>query len=1202
MSLDNLIRDKFRYLKLDDENDNTNYFDQPCPEDSATILQKASFSWIQRVLWKGYFRGPLELSDISDIPDYMKVNSSTKYLNDVHLKTKFTLIKYMYTHFAARYPLVPIVRIVALIFSILTPLSLKLFLHYIQEEDKSIAAGWGYSFLLFFCAFILNVSQQYGYWSGMKVSLEIRGALISLLFKKMLLLSNTAKRLYNVGRILNLVSADINIFQEYFWNVYVDIIVFPLQIIALLTFLCIIVGPAGLVGFTVMILSIPLTSICASKMSNYFCIALEHSDERVQLTSEFINGIRFLKQYAWEKIFLDRIQEKRTLQLAFLYKRVLAWMLNQVIIQSTSAVVLLSTFTVFILLGHELTPSIAFTALTIFVNLRRPLEVFSQNIQFFNSLMVSSERIKEYLMCTELQDLPFPLFANQYDANKKKSIHKQSQGDIKIVDGNFDWNDGVEHSSSIIVDEVGHSMGNANNIILTNSNSYSNLNEYLINDGADESPIEMNILNQKMKSQEQDTGRDKEQLGAQDPYGTFRNINFTAPKGKLTVICGQVGSGKTSLVSALIGELYKVDGQVTRPNSISYTTQQAFLVNATLRENILFGKPYDKERYANVIYACSLNTDLVQLPGKDLTEIGDKGINLSGGQKQRISLARALYSDAECFILDEPLSAVDPEVGKHLFDHCIQGMMQGKTRILVTHQLQFIPSADHIVVIQDGNLIQGTYSELQQLGIDFESIMKTKKLNVQQQEEEEKQLSKSSSSIKSSREIAPVEAIISDENDADIIEKSKLLVKEDRSAGALGFRVYKDYIKSGGPLWFFFMGVVMSYFISQILFQGSDYWLSVWTSKRIQPDPGNKFYLLVYFGFIVSFMILLGLRFFLLSKYTFSASRHLHSRLLNNVMFASCQFFDTNPTGRILNRFSKDISDIDTIVLEGFSDVLYCGTSCVVAILIMIVVNPFICIPFLFLTMFYYVIQKVYVASSRELKRMESISLSPIFSSFTEAYNGLSTIRAFDQQERFMNDIHTKIDLNVRLYLYSFAVHRWVGTRLEFIAAVSVLLSALFSIYNSGINAGTSGLAVTTALSLTGMLNWSVRQYTELEVRMNSVDRIKNYIDTPREGKRFTLEDDSDQETRLLDHRWPQHGGIEFKNVEIRYRKTADPTLKDISFTIKPNEKVGIVGRTGAGKSTIGVSLFRMVETSKGVISIDGVDISTVGLHDLRSR
>ncbi|KAF2073017.1 hypothetical protein CYY_005663 [Polysphondylium violaceum] len=1167
-----------KYLRLVDteDQDPADTFRQPCPEQNASIYSKITFQWIQKLLFKGYFNGPLQLEDVSDLPEVVKVSNSFKNIRNLDFNSKYSLLKYIYIHYALKHRFVIFIKLISLLFSIVTPLVLKLFLYYVTIPDRNIFVGWGICFALFISAMILNVSLQQAYWHGMKLCLQVRGALISLIFKKMLLLNNTSRRKYKVGTIINLISVDSDSFQNYFWNNYIDIVIFPIQIFLLIVLLCVIVGPAGLIGFVVMGLSLPLSTYASRTMSKYLRASYVVNDERVHLISELIGGIRFLKQCAWETVFTEKIEEARARQLEILFKRILYWILNQVIVQSTGALVLLATFSVYILLGHQLTASVAFTSLTIFLNLRKSMEMLPVAVQRLLGLLPSSIRLQEFFGSSEVQHPPFSLLDDHNDQDNdgfftSRRHGETTSGEVRITSGVFDWNDGVG------IEEDEEQQDNSSPSII-NDNQIEMEN---IDDGS-----QMIMLDSAPTLAE-----------SQVQTAVLQNVNFTAPNGKLTVICGQVGCGKTSLISALIGEIYRVNGTVSTPKSISFTSQQAFLVSATLRENILFGKPYDKERYAKVIYACSLNTDLLQLPAKDLTEIGERGINLSGGQKQRISLARALYSDAECFILDEPLSAVDPEVGKHLFDHCIQGMMQGKTRILVTHQLQFIPSADHIVVIQDGNLIQGTYSELQQLGIDFESIMKTKKLNI---EPEDKSLTMddSASPDKSQKKEISIESIISDETNPSLIEKSKLLVKEDRNKGSVKISLYKDYIQSGGPFWFFCIGVIGLFLVSQVIMQASEYWISMWTSRSIQPDPGDRYYVTIYLIFVTGFMLLLSLRYFILSRYTFNASSKLHNTLLDSVTYAPCHFFDTNPSGRIINRFSKDVADIDNNLMETFSDFLYFSSSVLVALVTMIFLNPFIILPFILLSMVYVVVQRIYVASSRELKRMESISRSPVFNTVSECYNGLTTIRAFGEQKRFINDFQTSLSINIRLIYYSYAIHRWIGTRMEMLASAIVFFSSILTLYNSSSTAGTSGLAVTAALGMTGFLNRSIRNFTELELRMNSVERIKKYIETPREG----AEDDPNFEPLFVDPSWPKTGCIEYKNVEIRYRPHLDPSLADISFTINGNEKIGIVGRTGAGKSTIGVSLLRMVEATKGSISIDGVDISKIRLYDLRSR
>ncbi|KAM9956260.1 hypothetical protein ACTFIR_002972 [Dictyostelium discoideum] len=1161
------IKEKLSYSILKDEK--IDYFNLPCPEESASFLSKLTFSWTQRMLMTGYFRGPIQMSDICDLPDDVKVQQTNPILDDIDFgNSKWPLLKFIYTNFVTKNKKSIFIVILCAIFSILSPLCLKYFIKYIQlsKNEKTFLTGLGYCVLLFVGTFSYTLSQQFLYWFGMRTSLHVRGALSQRIYEKMLKLSSSGGKKYSSGSIMNLISTDIGLFADFFWIGHLEIIVFPIQITALLALLCWIVGWSGLVGFGVMIISLPINTFFGSKMSKNLMLSLGYSDTRCNLTSEFINGIRFLKLYAWEKLFLDRIEEQRRLQLKYLYKRVIFAIFEKMLSQTTNAVVLVSTFSVYSI-NNEIELSVAFTAITIFVNLRQPIMRLPEAIHNLLGLIPSAKRVESFLQLSEIQTQPFINFNN-------KSIND----DILIDNGTFNWNQD-------------------NDDYITN-NGDNNKNE-----------IKKRLIEKSEEEYETTTTTSDDN----DNYESYllNNINFKAPAGKLTIICGVVGSGKTSLVSGLIGEIYKVSGRVNTPNKISFTTQQSFLLSTSLRENILFGNEMNLERYKKVIEACCLAPDLLQLAAKDLTEIGERGINLSGGQKQRISLARALYANSDCYILDEPLSAVDPEVATHLFNHCIQGMMNDKTRILVTHQLQFIPSADHIVVVDNGKLVQGTYSELKSKGIDFESIMKTKKLNIDNQQQQQQQQQndeneiidenpmKKSNSLIESNKLINIDEIISDKHDPNLIEKAKLLVKEDKSEGAIGLHVYREYFKNGSST-FFFIATCVVYFFSQAIFQMTDFWLSTWSQHKIQ-GKSDSFYIFYYIIFIGLFIVTLVIRYFMLAHVTFSASKNLHTSLLNSVGFASCQFFDTNPSGRILNRFSKDIAEIDLLLYDLFSDVLYCGSTVVFAICVMIYISPLISLPFLVLIIVYNIIKNIYAVSSRDLKRYESITRSPIFSLLQETFNGLVTIRSYQQQNRFVSMMQDHININLRLFYYSFSIHRWIGVRLEFISALVVFLTAFFSLFNS--NAGFSVLSVTTAIGMCNYLNWAVRQFVELEVKMNSVERIESYINTPKEGNRFTIDNEEEEEQNMinLNEKWPTKGEIEFRDVEIRYRPTSEPSLKNLSFKINSNDHIGIVGRTGAGKSTVGISLFRMVECSKGSILIDGIDISKIGLHDLRS-
>ncbi|KAF2069284.1 hypothetical protein CYY_009397 [Polysphondylium violaceum] len=1229
-------------------------FTMSCPEQDANLFQKLTFSWMNCLLWKG-FKNPLELNDITDIPPHLHVENTSLLIKKVDFKSKYSLLKHLISHAISNYKIIIFLKLLSTALSISTPIILKVFLWYIQKDanEKEIYIGWILSFALFLSAFLLNFSQQLSLWNSGKLGMEIRGSLSCVIYKKMFMMSNTSRKTYSMGRILNLIGSDVSYMHEFFMNVNLDLILYPIQIALLLAVLCFILGVSGAVGFGVMLFSLSLTTYISSRMNKYMKWSFVHSDERVKMVSELIDGIRSIKQYAWEKIFLERVEEKRQLQLMFLHKRLARWIVNQMIIQSTSGFVLLVTFSLYTVLGNRLTADVAFTALTVFVNLKRPIETLPLNIQKFLMVLLASTRIQEYLLANELQSSPFDIL----DYTKEK-VDPNHYGDVKIINGHFDWKDGLSDSqldmnksdnnynndsnndnNNTSFNISNNNLNNSNNSLslvkvlsqfsldnledaIENHNLHMDINIDSVEDGVlknvpnnratvnldsvlktKSAKIEMVEISSLTPNRSSPLSTPRSATRQRVPTGTFKDVNFTAPKGKLTVICGQVGSGKTSLVSALIGEIYRVDGVVSRPNSISYTTQQAFLTSSTLRENILFGKPYNRDRYIKVIYACSLASDLLQLPGRDLTEIGEKGTNLSGGQKQRISLARALYSDSECFILDEPLSAVDPLVAKHLFEHCIQGMMQGKTRILVTHQLQFIPYADHIVLLQDGEILQGTYHELQQIGIDFESIMKTKKLNVDTHHLNDNVPTPKNHTRSKLDVIKKIEALITeDENTFDLIEKSRQFVQEDLVSGSMGFGAYSDYIRSGGPLSVFFIVVCGLYLISQCVFQGSDFFLKTWTQRNIDPDPGDRFYILIYFGFIGTFMCLLGLRYFLITRYTFGASRSLHHQILQCITYAPCQFFDQNPSGRILNIFSKDISEVDTQLLEGFNEVMYGFASVLVSIGMMIYLNPIISAPFFALAILYYFIQQVYLRSSREIKRMESVSRSPIFSCISESYNGISTIRAFNEHVAFIQNFQTKLNLNLRLFFYNFSTQRWIGLRLEFISSVVVLCSAVFCIYNSDANPSAAGLALTTALSVTNLLTNMVKQITDLEVKMNSIERIKRYTEIPREEVTETNASEYLEIIKELQEGWPRFGALEFRDLEMSYKKGAQPSLIDLSLPVLPQQKIGIVGRTGAGKSTIGVSLFRMVEASKGCIMIDGVDISKIGLHDLRSR
>ncbi|EGG23167.1 ABC transporter C family protein [Cavenderia fasciculata] len=1178
-------------------------FNDLSPEDNANIFQKLSFSWAQQTVDRGIVRA-LELPDIPKSPSFLHVETSSKKLDDFDWSKKNAIIRKCYQQFVFKSKGFIAIRLLTVLGSLITPFILQHFILFIQNKsDYPSWQGWLLCIALFVSSTLNSVGLQHGYWYGLLLTLQVRGSLTKIVFQKMLRLNNTSKRSYT-GKLLNLVSVDIENFLDYFWSNCVDLVIHPLQVTLLLALLCYYIGLAGFFGFLVMALMIPLSTFTSTKVTKYFLVSLDFSDERIKLIGEFINGIRFLKLYNWEQSFIDRIQKYRDHQMAAQWRKFFFWSIDQTIIQLSNGLVLFVALSIYTIRGNELTAAIAFTVMTIFVLLREPINKLPEGCQRLLKVLSSGRRLEKFLNAPE---------------TSTKSLTERSLGGFEIVNGEFSWDDS-SNFDDFDIDENGNEK--------KQDKEKDNQDDKMgLDDGADSlMMVEMLPI--------------AETLGIEDRRrSVLKNINFLAPHGKLTIIVGKVGEGKSSLVSALIGEISKLGGTVYVPGSIGYTPQVAWMVSGSLRDNILFGKPYDKERYIKVIEACCLKPDLVQLAAKDLTEIGEKGINLSGGQKQRISLARCLYSNADSYVMDETLSAVDSEVAKHLFDHCITGMMDGKTRVLVTHQLQFLPRADHIVVVeQGGQLIQGTYRQLKEQ-IDFESILKSKLSSINKNDgetsenEQVKEVKKENgvenidqenidevfqdiideANVSSSsstpvihhhhhhvekKEINIDQCIYMDEDTTDenniLKSKAKLFVQEESSKGEVKKDIYLNYFKSGASTWLYVL-IFVTYFSSQAIWQSSDYWLVIWSNHSIQPEPGSRFYLLVYMGFLIGFAALLTVRHLIITSMGWNASKSLHHKLLNNVFYSSCAFFDSNPAGRILNRFSKDINDIDETLVQAISDILFCGSNVILSLGIMIYVNPWILLPFILLLFVYNYVQKMYRASSRELKRMESIARSPVYSQLTETFNGLQSVRGFGQQARFTSEMSSRIDLNQRLFYHSFSVNRWLGVRLEALSTAMVLLSSIFSMLSASSNPGAAGLAVSSAIGLTGVLNWTIRQYTELEVKMNSVERVLEYVNTKPEGARVV-------ESNRPPANWPQYGVVDFEDVEVRYRPTMEPSLRGITLRVSASNKVGIVGRTGAGKSTIGVALFRMLECSKGVIKIDGINIGDIGLSDLRSK
>ncbi|XP_044753851.1 multidrug resistance-associated protein 1-like isoform X2 [Coccinella septempunctata] len=684
---------------------------------------------------------------------------------------------------------------------------------------------------------------------------------------------------------------------------------------------------------------------------------------------------------------------------------------------------------------------------------------------------------------------------------------------------------------------------------------------------------------------------------------TLRNINISLPKSSLTAVVGTVGSGKSTLLSSFLGETHRYRGQVNTLGQIAYVPQQAWIQNATLRNNILFGKPFDRLKYQRVVSACALKSDFEALPGGDNTEIGEKGVNLSGGQRQRISLARAVYADADIYFLDDPLSAVDTRVGRHIFEKVIgpRGLLSTKTRVFVTHGITYLPQTDKVIVMKNGEVSEcGTYQQLLDKKGDFSDFLMNH-LNDESDEYSKEQLCSQKTEIgvdSMQMSVMSYDKLLLSSQD-DLLDDSRLTDIEKLETGSVGWDVYKYYLKTIG--WKMITAAIFSNFFMHLLNIGCKVWLSIWSTDQTMVNNGtndhNKtlFYLGIYstFGFGKS---LIGI-FAVLAPQIGGvyAAIKLHQSLLHRIVHAPMSFFDTTPTGRLLSRFAKDIGTVDyklaMFLYEGINSFfIVIGTLIVTSYTAPVFIA--VVIP---LGLVYYLIQKFYIETSRQLKRLEAISRSPIYSLFNESIAGAPVIRAFKVDRTFTNDFEKKCDFNNSCYYLSMISNRWMSLRLEILGNLIVFFSVLFSVTVKHLNAGLLGLSITYALEITETLNYLVRIASEVETNIVSVERIREYTQAPQEAPW----DNSDV---YISSSWPEKGIVEFRSFGVKYRPGLELVLRNINFQTKQNEKIGIVGRTGAGKSSLTLSLFRILEAAEGEILIDGVNLATLGLQTLRSR
>ncbi|KAL6879128.1 hypothetical protein J3F83DRAFT_725174 [Trichoderma novae-zelandiae] len=1005
----------------------------------------------------------------------------------------------------------------------------------------------------------------------------------------------------NLGTIINLMSVDSFKIAEITAYLHFLCASAPTQLTVSVVLLWQLMGLSAIPGIVVMAFLLPVNYMLASGFNKTSKNIMAATDKRINVTSELLQNIRIIKFFAWERRFGRIVDEKRQAELKALRSRFLLWALAVAIWNSVPVLITFFSFLVYTLIEKKpLYPSVAFTAISLFMLLRVPLDLIGDMFAHVQEAKVSIDRVEEYLLEEETQ---------KYEQLGLDNVDETGKKRIGFRDATLIW-------------------GAKETVAEDGSKAFR-----LLDLDVDFQIGKLNII--------------------AGPTGSGKTSMLMGLLGEMTLVEGRVfcPGGRSR-------EDVRPDPETGLADTIAYVAQAAWLFNANIKDNITFAAPYDEQRYNDVIIACALKRDFEILDHGDETLVGEKGISLSGGQKQRISLARALYSNSAHILLDDCLSAVDSHTAQWIFTNCINGpLMKGRTCILVTHNVQLcVPSSDYVVLLENGRVTaQGPSQEVIASGKLGEEIQRSRPVS--------NEASRMPSRVPSS--VGDEETMLNGNGDAagaaDSLkhgrktESPKDPAEETVATGAVKWSVLKLYLSSMGP-WWFWVVALMVFGMQQFSTVATNIWVREWANQYVQEETANVSYNTfshvygaasflkgswasvanlgndvqysmkpaldildvpedfaephrtavphVNVAYYLSGLAVIGalgaiaalIRDVWIFFGSLTASKRIHDRFIHSVTRAKFKFFDVTPHGRLMNRFSKDLEAVDQEVAPTAIGMMTCGLSLIVTVVLIAVITPRFLIAAVFIAILFYVVAAFYLRASRALKRLESVQRSPLFQQFSETLSGMTTIRAYGDERRFIRDNLTKINLQSRPFIYLWACNRWLAFRADLLGNLVSFFAGVFIIKNLGkIDAGAAGISLSYALNFTENVLWLVRQYGMNEQNMNAMERVKEYLDVEQEADAI-IEDSRPPKD------WPAEGGVEFVNYSARYRAELDPVLKGISLKINPKEKVGIVGRTGAGKSSLTLAIFRALEADSGSIVIDGIDISKIGLQDLREN
>ncbi|XP_042595986.1 ATP-binding cassette sub-family C member 9-like isoform X10 [Cyprinus carpio] len=1177
----------------------------------VNLLSKSTYWWMNPLII-GAHKRPIELKKIGKLPIAMRALTNYMRLKDSYEEQRKTedpdkspsIWKSMYRAFGGSILLSSTLRYMADLLGFAGPLCISGIVEHldssteIDRTNKTANMTFGVYFmsstellqntsvlavLLFLALVLQRTFLQASYYVTIETGINLRGALLAMIYNKILRLStsNMSMGEMTLSQINNLVAIETN---QLMWFLFLcpNLWAMPVQIIMGVILLYYLLGDSALIGAGVILLLAPVQYLIATKLADTQKSTLDYSTDRLKKTTEILKGIKLLKLYAWENIFCDRVEETRGKELTSLKTFALYTSMSIFMNAAIPIAAVLATFVTHAYIEEvRLSPAKAFASLALFHILVTPLFLLSTVVRFAVKALVSVQKLSEFLQSDEL--------------------------------GDDSWRN-TEMSMSL---EVGKKYKHHGDTKTINRKGRYRMDNY----------------EQPMRRQLRPTETEDVAVQVNDGFftwgsnlSTLSDINIRIPTGQLTMIVGQVGCGKSSLLLAMLGEMQTISGKVYWSNknrySVAYAAQKSWLLNATVEENITFGSPFNKQRYKAVIDACSLQPDIDLLPFGDQTEIGERGINLSGGQRQRICVARALYQNTNIVFLDDPFSALDIHLSDHLMQEGILKFLQDdkRTVVLVTHKLQYLIHADWIIAMKDGSVLrEGTLKDIQTHDVElyehWKTLMNRQDQELEKETEMESQTTLERKTLRRAFYSREAKSQTDDEDEEEEVEEDdddNMSTTTSRRS-KIPWKMCCRYLSSGGFLMVFLM--VLSKLAKHSVMVAIDYWLAAWTSSNPHnqslADPfinatnytkNDDTQIAEHRSYVPVFIILCGaaIALCLITSLTVeflgvAAATNLHHNLLNKIIHAPIRFFDVTPLGQILNRFSADTNIIDQHIPQTLESLTRSTLLCLSAIGVIAFVTPAFLIALVPLMVAFYFIQKYFRVASKDLQDLDDSTQLPLLCYFSETAEGLTTIRAFRHEARFKQRMLELTDTNNTAYLFLSAANRWLEVRTDYLGAVIVLTAAVAAIWTSS-QSGLVGLGLTYALTVTNYLNWVVRNLSDLEVQMAAVKKVNSFLSTESENYEGSMD------VSQVPKDWPQHGEIKIQDLCVRYDTMLKPVLKHINAYINPGQKVGICGRTGSGKSSLSLAFFNMVDVFEGKIVIDGIDICKLPLQTLRSR